>query len=250
MSGHSKWSNTKHRKAIQDAKRGNIFTKIIRDVVTAVKIGGSDPSINARLRAALNKACANNMNRDAINRAIRRAEAIINLDDSSLEDITYEGYGPGGTAIMIKCLSDNRKRTVSKLRHIFTKYGGNLAINGSVSYLFKQTGVISLVAPTQDEEQIINMALDAGAEDILDLKNGMFKIFLKPELLITIQYILTTSGFKTEKSSIIMTPITKIELDPKYMVQLLNLIQKLQSCDEIQEIYHNANEISITPECS
>ncbi|WWO97495.1 MAG: YebC/PmpR family DNA-binding transcriptional regulator [Candidatus Dasytiphilus stammeri] len=241
MSGHSKWSNTKHRKAVQDAKRGNTFTKIIREIVTAAKIGGMDPSINARLRTAINKAWSNNMTRETINRAIRRGSLNNQEHDSSLNEITYEAYGPGGTAIMVNCLSDNRKRTVSELRSIFTKYGGNLAVNGSVSYLFKKTGVISILAGIKDEEKIINIALDIGAEDIVSLENGIFNIFIKPELLIVIKDILVNLGLKLENYQIMITPIIQIELNEKHQVQLLDLIKKLQSCNDIKEIYHNAN---------
>ncbi|WWO99960.1 MAG: YebC/PmpR family DNA-binding transcriptional regulator [Candidatus Dasytiphilus stammeri] len=240
MSGHSKWSNTKHRKAVQDAKRGNAFTKIIREIVTAVKIGGTDPSINARLRTAINKAWASNMTRDTINRAILRA-SLINQDDSSLDEITYEAYGPGGTAIILNCLSDNRKRTVSNLRSIFTKYGGNLAVNGSVSYLFKKTGVISILAELKDEEKILNIALDIGAEDIVSLGNGTFNIFIKPDLVIVMKDIIANLGLKPEKYQIMMNPIIKIELNETNMVQLLDLIKILQSCNDIKEFYHNAN---------
>ncbi|WWO99893.1 MAG: YebC/PmpR family DNA-binding transcriptional regulator [Candidatus Dasytiphilus stammeri] len=240
MSGHSKWSNTKHRKAAQDTKRGNIFTKIIRDIVTAVRLGGTDPTINARLRAVLNKAWANNMNSDTIHRTIMRA-TLNNQDNLDLEKITYEAYGPGGTAIIMKCISDNRKRTVSNLKSIFTKYGGNLAVNGSVSYLFKKTTIISVIAEIQDEEKLINIALDTGAEDIQSLENGKYYIFIKPELLIEIQDILTNFGFQNEPSKFSMIPIIKIELNEKNLFQLLNLIKKLQSCEDIKEIYHNAN---------
>ncbi|WWO95460.1 MAG: YebC/PmpR family DNA-binding transcriptional regulator [Candidatus Dasytiphilus stammeri] len=245
MSGHSKWSNTKHRKAAQDAKRGNTFTKIIRDIITAVKHGGTDPSINARLRTALNKAWAQNMSRDTINRAIMRGTTITNNTfqyESNVEEITYEAYGPGGTAIMLKCLSDNRKRTVSKLRSIFTKYGGNLAVNGSVSYLFKKTGLISLfyTGGIQDEEKLINIALDTGAEDV-SLENSSFNIFIKPELLIVLKNILITLGFQPEKSQVLITPIIKIELNEQNTMQLLKLIEQFQFFDDIKEIFHNAN---------
>ncbi|MGL4958230.1 MAG: YebC/PmpR family DNA-binding transcriptional regulator, partial [Plesiomonas sp.] len=164
MAGHSKWANIKHRKAAQDAKRGKIFTKLIRELVVAAQMGGGDVGINPRLRAAVDKALSNNMTRDTVNRAIARG--VGGDDDSNMETIIYEGYGPGGTAVMVECLSDNRNRTVSEVRHAFTKTGGNLGTDGSVSYLFTKKGVISYPAGL-DEDTVMEAALEAGADDVI-----------------------------------------------------------------------------------
>ncbi|SUI57883.1 Probable transcriptional regulatory protein YebC [Serratia marcescens] len=174
MAGHSKWANTKHRKAAQDAKRGKIFTKIIRELVTAAKLGGGDPDSNPRLRAAMDKALSNNMTRDTMNRAIARG--VGGDDDTNMETIIYEGYGPGGTAVMIECLSDNRNRTVAEVRHAFTKCGGNLGTDGSVAYLFTKKGVITY-APGLDEDSVMEAALEAGAEDIVTYDDGAIDVF-------------------------------------------------------------------------
>ena len=180
MAGHSKWANTKHRKAAQDAKRGKIFTKIIRELVTAAKLGGGDPDSNPRLRAAMDKALSNNMTRDTMNRAIARG--VGGDDDTNMETIIYEGYGPGGTAVMIECLSDNRNRTVAEVRHAFTKCGGNLGTDGSVAYLFTKKGVITY-APGLDEDTVMEAALEAGAEDIVTYDDGAIDVFTAWESL-------------------------------------------------------------------
>ena len=173
MAGHSKWANTRHRKAAQDAKRGKIFTKIIRELVTAAKLGGGDPDANPRLRAAVDKALSNNMTRDTLNRAIARG--VGGDDDANMETIIYEGYGPGGTAIMIECLSDNRNRTVAEVRHAFSKCGGNLGTDGSVAYLFSKKGVISF--EKGDEDTIMEAALEAGAEDVVTYDDGAIDVY-------------------------------------------------------------------------
>ena len=173
MAGHSKWANTKHRKAAQDAKRGKIFTKIIRELVTASRIGGPDPASNPRLRAAVDKALANNMTRDTLNRAIARGAG--NDENDNMESIVYEGYGPGGTAVMVECLTDNRKRTVSDVRHAFTKTGGNLGTDGSVAYLFTRKGIISY-APGLDEDAVMDAALEAGAEGVETFDDGAIDV--------------------------------------------------------------------------
>ncbi len=173
MAGHSKWANTKHRKAAQDAKRGKIFTKIIRELVTAARLGGGDPASNPRLRAAVDKALSNNMTRDTLNRAIARG--VGGDEDANMETIIYEGYGPGGTAVMVECLSDNRNRTVAEVRHAFTKTGGNLGTDGSVSYLFSKKGVISF--EKGDEDTIMEAALEAGAEDVVTYDDGAIDVY-------------------------------------------------------------------------
>ncbi|WP_060443145.1 YebC/PmpR family DNA-binding transcriptional regulator, partial [Serratia marcescens] len=203
MAGHSKWANTKHRKAAQDAKRGKIFTKIIRELVTAAKLGGGDPDSNPRLRAAMDKALSNNMTRDTMNRAIARG--VGGDDDTNMETIVYEGYGPGGTAVMIECLSDNRNRTVAEVRHAFTKCGGNLGTDGSVAYLFTKKGVITY-APGLDEDTVMEAALEAGAEDIVTYDDGAIDVFTAWESLGAVKDALTAAGFEAEAAEVSMIP--------------------------------------------
>ncbi|CDG48237.1 YebC/PmpR family DNA-binding transcriptional regulator [Serratia symbiotica] len=246
MAGHSKWANTKHRKAAQDAKRGKIFTKIIRELVTAAKLGGGDPDSNPRLRAAMDKALVNNMTRDTMNRAIARG--VGGDDDSNMESIIYEGYGPGGTAVMIECLSDNRNRTVGEVRHAFTKCGGNLGTDGSVAYLFTKKGVITY-APGVDEDALMEAALEAGAEDIVSYDDDVIDVFTAWESLGALKDALTAAGFNAEAAEIAMIPSTKADMDAETAPKLLCLIDMLENCDDVQEVYHNgeiSDEIAAT----
>ncbi|MBT0722330.1 YebC/PmpR family DNA-binding transcriptional regulator [Rosenbergiella collisarenosi] len=240
MAGHSKWANTKHRKAAQDAKRGKIFTKIIRELVTAAKLGGGDPSSNPRLRAAMDKALSNNMTRDTMDRAIARG--VGGDDNSNMETIIYEGYGPGGSAIMIECLSDNRNRTVSEVRHAFTKTGGNLGTDGSVAYLFSRKGVIAY-APGQDEDALMEAALEAGAEDVMTYDDGAIDVFTAWEELGAVKDALIAAGLTPDEAEVTMIPSTKAEMDSETAPKLLRLIDMLEDCDDVQEVYHNG-EIS------
>ncbi|QGX91324.1 YebC/PmpR family DNA-binding transcriptional regulator [Tatumella sp. TA1] len=240
MAGHSKWANTKHRKAAQDAKRGKIFTKIIRELVTAAKLGGGDPSSNPRLRAAMDKALSNNMTRDTMDRAIARG--VGGDDNSNMETIIYEGYGPGGSAIMIECLSDNRNRTVSEVRHAFTKTGGNLGTDGSVAYLFSRKGVIAY-APGQDEDALMEAALEAGAEDVMTYDDGAIDVFTAWEELGPVKDALIAAGLTPDEAEVTMIPSTKAEMDSETAPKLLRLIDMLEDCDDVQEVYHNG-EIS------
>ncbi len=205
MAGHSKWANTRHRKAAQDAKRGKIFTKIIRELVTAAKLGGGDPDANPRLRAAVDKALSNNMTRDTLNRAIARG--VGGDDDANMETIIYEGYGPGGTAIMIECLSDNRNRTVAEVRHAFSKCGGNLGTDGSVAYLFSKKGVISF--EKGDEDTIMEAALEAGAEDVVTYDDGAIDVYTAWEEMGKVRDALEAAGLKADSAEVSMIPSTK-----------------------------------------
>ncbi|KEY57951.1 YebC/PmpR family DNA-binding transcriptional regulator [Serratia sp. DD3] len=246
MAGHSKWANTKHRKAAQDSKRGKIFTKIIRELVTAAKLGGGDPGSNPRLRAAIDKALSNNMTRDTLNRAIARG--VGGDDDSNMETIIYEGYGPGGTAVMIECLSDNRNRTVAEVRHAFSKCGGNLGTDGSVAYLFTKKGVITY-APGLDEDSVMEAALEAGAEDIVAYDDGAIDVFTAWENLGEVKDALTATGFEAEAAEVSMIPSTKADMDEETAPKLLRLIDMLEDCDDVQEVYHNgeiSDEIAAT----
>jgi YebC/PmpR family DNA-binding regulatory protein len=246
MAGHSKWANTKHRKAAQDSKRGKIFTKIIRELVTAAKLGGGDPGSNPRLRAAIDKALSNNMTRDTLNRAIARG--VGGDDDSNMETIIYEGYGPGGTAVMIECLSDNRNRTVAEVRHAFTKCGGNLGTDGSVAYLFSKKGVITF-APGLDEDALMEAALEAGAEDVETYDDGAIDVYTAWETLGEVKDALSAAGFNAEVAEVAMIPSTKADMDAETAPKLLRLIDMLEDCDDVQEVYHNgeiSDEIAAT----
>lgn len=236
MAGHSKWANTKHRKAAQDAKRGKMFTKIIRELVTAAKTGGGDPASNPRLRAAIDKALSNNMTRDTMNRAIARG--VGGDDDANMETIIYEGYGPSGTAVMVECLSDNRNRTVSEVRHAFTKCGGNLGTDGSVSYLFTKKGVISYSAGV-DEDTLMDAALEAGADDVVTYDDGAMDVFTTPEQFGEVKDALDATGLKAEGAEVSLIPSTKVDLDLESAPKLLRLIDMLEDCDDVQEVYHN-----------
>lgn len=240
MAGHSKWANTKHRKAAQDAKRGKIFTKIIRELVTAARIGGADAASNPRLRAAIDKALTNNMTRDTLNRAIARGAG--GDDDANMETIIYEGYGPGGTAVMVECLSDNRNRTVSDVRHAFSKCGGNLGTDGSVAYLFSRKGVISF-PPGADEDRIMEVALDAGAEDVIAYDDQAIDVYTPWEELGNVRDALDEAGLPTESAEVSMIASVKADMDEQTAPKLLRLIDMLEDCDDVQEVYHNG-EIS------
>ncbi|MGK2889210.1 MAG: YebC/PmpR family DNA-binding transcriptional regulator [Candidatus Malihini olakiniferum] len=236
MAGHSKWANTKYRKAAQDAKRGKIFTKIIRELVTAARLGGGDPGSNPRLRVAIDKALFNNMTRDTLNRAISRG--VGGDEDNNMEIIIYEGYGPGGTAVMVDCLSENRKRTVSEVRHAFTKCGGNLGTDGSVSYLFTKKGVISY-APGLDEDQVMDAALEVGADDVVTYDDGAIDVFTPWETFGQVKDALYRSGLKAESAEVSMIPSTNADMDAETAPKLMRLIDMLEDCDDVQEVYHN-----------
>lgn len=238
MAGHSKWANIKHRKAAQDAKRGKIFTKLIRELVTAAKIGGGETATNPRLRTAVDKALASNMTRDTINRAIQRG--VGGEDDSNMETIIYEGYGPAGTAVMVECLSDNRNRTVSEVRHAFTKTGGNLGTDGSVAYLFSRKGLI-IIAEGADEDTLMEAAIEAGADDVLPQDDGSFEIYTAWEELGTVRDGIESAGFKIQEADVSMIPSTSVELDADSAPKLLRLIDMLEDCDDVQNVYHNGD---------
>lgn len=237
MAGHSKWANIKHRKAAQDAQRGKLFTKLIREIVTAAKLGGPDANSNPRLRTAVDKALASNMTRDTVNRAIQRGAG--GEDDSNMETIIYEGYGPGGTAVMVECLSDNRNRTVSEVRHCFTKCGGNLGTDGSVSFLFNKRGVFTF--ENTSEEAILEPALEAGAEDIVDNGDGTVDVYCAWEEFNQVKDALAALGLVAVESDISQVPTTTVELTLETAPTLLKLIDALEDCDDVQNVYHNGD---------
>lgn len=235
MAGHSKWANIKHRKAAQDAKRGKIFTKLIREITTSARIGDPDPSANPRLRAAVAEALSNNMTRDTINRAIQRGAG--GGDGAELDTIIYEGYGPAGTAVMVECLTDNRNRTVSEVRHAFSKCGGNLGTDGSVSYLFTKKGLIAFAEG--DEDQLMELAIEAGADDVVADADGSIEVYTTPNDFGTVLDALEAAGLKPESASVTMIASTEADLDADTAPKLLRLIDMLEDLDDVQEVYHN-----------
>ncbi|GGA76442.1 putative transcriptional regulatory protein [Neiella marina] len=238
MAGHSKWSNIKHRKAAQDAKRGKLFTKLIRELTVSAREGGSDPDSNPRLRAAIDKALSNNMTRDTVDRAVKRGAG--ELDGVELETVVYEGYGPGGTAVMVETMTDNRNRTVSSVRSAFTKSGGNLGTDGSVAYLFSKQGVISY-GESEDEDALMDAALEGGAEDVLTNDDGSFEVVTTPEEFGDVKDALDAAGFEALNAEVTQVPSTKAELDLDTAKKFLRLIDTLEDDDDVQEVYHNGD---------
>ncbi|MCS0437779.1 YebC/PmpR family DNA-binding transcriptional regulator [Vibrio diabolicus] len=238
MAGHSKWANIRHRKAAQDAKRGKVFTKLIREIVVAAKEGGGEPENNPRLRAAIDKALSNNMTRDTVNRAVSRGAG--GEGDDNMETVIYEGYGPGGTAVMVECMTDNRNRTVSGVRHAFSKSGGNLGTDGSVNYLFDKKGVISY-APGLDEDAVMEVALESGADDIETSEDGSIDVYTVPSDFGLVKDALDAAGFEAENAEVSLIPSTKAELDVDTAPKLLRLIDALEDLDDVQEVYHNGD---------
>lgn len=238
MAGHSKWANIQHRKGAQDAKRGKLFTKFIREITVAAKEGGSDPDNNPRLRAAIDKALSGNMTRDVIERATKRGAG--ELEGVTYEEIRYEGYGPSGIAIMIDCMTDNRNRTVAAVRNVFTKRGGNMGTDGSVAYLFNKKGIISYPAGT-DEDTIMEAALDAGAEDIVTHDDGTVDVFTTPEDYAAVKDALDQSGLEATSSEVTMHPETRVALDVQDAGKALAMIDAFEDLDDVQDVYTNAD---------
>ncbi|MFQ1848882.1 YebC/PmpR family DNA-binding transcriptional regulator [Aeromonas veronii] len=237
MAGHSKWANIKHRKAAQDAKRGKIFTKLIREITTSARLGDADPANNPRLRAAVTAALTNNMTRDTINRAIQRGAG--GGDGEQLETIVYEGYGPAGSAVMVECLTDNRNRTVAEVRHAFSKCGGNLGTDGSVAYLFSKKGLLTFVGV--DEDALMDAALEAGADDVVTEEDGTIEVYTTPNDFGTVLDGLEATGFKAQSAEVTMIPSTEAELDAETAPKLMRLIDMLEDLDDVQEVYHNGS---------
>jgi len=238
MAGHSKWANIKHRKAAQDAKRGKIFTKIIRELTVAARLGGGDPNDNPRLRAVVDKALTANMKKDTIERAIERGAG--GGDDSNYEELTYEGYGPGGVAIFVEVMTDNKNRTVAEVRHAFNKFGGNLGTDGSVAYLFTKQGIISY-SPDVDGDRLMEAALEAGAEDLQEQEDGSYEIVTTPEEYLDVKESLVEAELKPDNSEVTMVPSTRVELDRDGAETILKLIDMLEDLDDVQNVYHNAD---------
>jgi YebC/PmpR family DNA-binding regulatory protein len=242
MAGHSKWANIKHRKAAQDKKRGKIWSKLIREVTVAAREAGGDPGANPRLRLAMDKAFAANMPRDTVDRAVQRGAG--GTDGESYDEIRYEGYGPGGTAVMVDCMTDNRNRTAAEVRHAFTKHGGNLGTDGSVSYLFIKQGVISF-APGADEDEVMEAALEAGAEDVVGNDDGSVDVVTTPEDFTAVKDALAAAGLDAAHAEVSFNASTTAELDQETAEKLLRMVDTLEDLDDVQEVYSNAD---IAPE--
>ena len=237
MAGHSKWANIKHRKAAQDAKRGKIFTKLIRELVVAAKAGGPNPDDNPRLRAAVDKALGANMKRDTVDKAIARGAGA--GDGENYDEITYEGYAPGGVAILVECMTDNRNRTAGDVRHAFTKRGGNLGTDGSVAYLFNRIGQISY-EPGVDEEALMDAALDAGAEDVVSHDDGSVEVQASFENFLNVKDALVAAGLQPAHAEMTMVADISVPLDLAGAEKLLAMIDGLEDLDDVQNVYTNA----------
>jgi YebC/PmpR family DNA-binding regulatory protein len=237
MAGHSKWANIKHRKAATDAKRGKIFSRLIREIAVAAKLGTGDVSSNPRLRLAVDKATDNNMPKDTIERAIKRGSG--GQEGVNYEEIRYEGYGINGAAVIVDCLSDNRTRTVADIRHAFSKHGGNLGTDGSVAFLFKQCGQI-VFAPGTDENRLLEVALDAGAEDVIDHDDGSIEVLTAPHDFVAVKAALGTAGFKPEFAEVTMKPTTEVVLAGDEGARMQRLLDAFETLDNVQNVYTTA----------
>lgn len=237
MAGHSKWANIQHRKKAQDAKRGKLFTRLIREIVVAAKAGGSDLDSNPSLRTAVEKAKSQSVPKDAIDRAVKRGAG--ELDGSDFEEIRYEGYGPVGIAFIVDCLSDNRNRTVAEVRHAFSKSGGNLGQSGSVAYMFTSLGVL-LYSPEHDEDTIMEVALEAGAEDVIVDEDGSIEVLTAAEEYVAVKQAMTDAGFEPDESDLTMRASINTELELEDAEKVLRLVDMLEGSDDVQEVYYNA----------
>jgi len=238
MAGHSKWANIRFRKGAQDAKRGKIFTKLIREITVAARMSGGDPAANPRLRTAIDKGLAQNMHKDKIERAIKKGTG--ELEGESFEEVVYEGYGPNGVAVMVECATDNKNRTVSEVRHAFSKHGGNLGTDGSVAYLFSKMGVLSYPAGS-DEDAIMEAALEAGAEDVVTDEDGSIEVTTNVEDFHSVVDAMTAAGHKPERSEIAQRASTETVLDEAGAEKMLKLLDVLEDLDDVQNVYSNAD---------
>ena len=238
MAGHSKWANIQHRKKAQDAKRGKLFTRLIKEIVVAARAGGSDLDANASLRAAVDKAKSQSVPKDAIERAVKRGAG--ELDGSDYEEIRYEGYGPAGVAFIVDCLSDNRNRTVADVRHAFSKAGGNLGQTGSVAYMFSSLGVL-IYSPEHDEDEVMEAALEAGAEDVIVDDDGSIEVLTGAEDYVAVKQAMTDAGLEPEDSELTMRASTNAELAVEDAQKVLRLVDLLENSDDVQDVFYNAD---------
>ncbi len=237
MAGHSKWANIKHRKAAADAKKGKVFTRLIKEITVAAKLGGADADANPRLRLAMDKAREANMTKDSVQNAIKRGAG--QLDGVSYEEIRYEGYGPGGAAIMVDCMTDNRTRTVAEVRHAFTKNGGNLGADGSVAYLFKHCGQF-IFAPGTSEDKVMEAGLDAGAEDVVKNDDDSVELICAPEDFAAVQAALDRAGLRPELSEITWKPTNEAAMSADQQGRMRSLVDALETLDDVQNVYTTA----------
>ena len=238
MAGHSKWANIKHRKERQDAKRGKIFTRLIKEITVAARLGGGgDVSMNARLRLAVDKAQEANLPKDTIERAIKRGSG--GLEGANYEEVRYEGYGIGGAAVMVDCMTDNKTRTVADVRHAFTKFGGNLGTDGSVSFLFNHCGQM-VFAPGTNEEKLMEAAIESGAQDVITNDDGSIEVITDPQDFPNVREALQKAGFKPELAEVTMKPTTENTLSGDDAARMQKLLDAIESIDDVQEVYTNA----------
>jgi len=237
MAGHSKWANIKHKKAATDAKRGKIWTRLIKEITVAARMGGGDANTNPRLRLAIEKAADANMPKDNVNRAVQRGSG--GLEGVNYEEIRYEGYGIGGAAIIVDCMTDNRVRTVAEVRHAFSKFGGNMGTEGSVSFMFKHVGQF-LFAPGVEEDKLMEAALEAGADDVLADDEGGFEVLCDPNAFAGVKEALEAAGFKADSAEVIMKPDTETVFTGEDAARMQKLLDALENLDDVQEVYTNA----------
>ena len=237
MAGHSKWANIQHRKGRQDAKRGKIFTRLIKEITVAARLGGGDPGANPRLRLAIDKAYDNNMPKENVERAIKRGSG--DLEGVSYEEVRYEGYGISGAAVMVDCMTDNKTRTVADVRHAFTKYGGNLGTDGSVGFLFRHCGQL-VFAPGTNEDKLMEVALDTGAEDIVTNDDGSLEVITAPNDFPAVKAALEKAGLKPELAEVTMKPTVENELKGDDAARMQRLLDALEAIDDVQEVYTTA----------
>jgi YebC/PmpR family DNA-binding regulatory protein len=237
MAGHSKWANIKHRKAAADAKKGKVFTRLIKEITVAAKLGGGDANSNPRLRLAVDKAREANMTKDSVQNAIKRGSGA--LEGVSYEEARYEGYGPGGAAVLVNCLTDNRTRTVAEVRHAFTKNGGNLGSDGSVAYLFKHCGQF-VFAPGTSEDRVMEAGLEAGAEDVIANDDGSVELICAPGDFTAVKAALEKAGLKAELAEITMKPAAEAQLKRPEAARMRELVDTLENLDDVQDVYTTA----------
>jgi len=237
MAGHSKWANIKHKKAATDAKRGKIFTRLIREITVASRLGGADASSNPRLRLAMDKALDNNMPKDTIERAAKRGAG--ELEGVSYDQVRYEGYGINGAAVIVDCLTDNRVRTVAEVRHAFSKYGGNMGTDGSVAFMFQHCGQL-VFAPGTNGDKLLEAALDAGADDVIDHEDGSIEVITPPNDFVAVKDALAKAGLKPEFAEVTMKPSTEVVFAGDDAVRMQKLLDAIESLDDVQNAYTNA----------
>ncbi|KFI23999.1 YebC/PmpR family DNA-binding transcriptional regulator [Nitrosococcus oceani] len=238
MAGHSKWANIQYRKGAQDAKRGKLFTRLIREITVAARLEGGDPATSPRLRTAIDKAFAANMPKDNIERAIKRGTG--DLEGVAYEEVRYEGYGPYGVAVMVDCMTDNRNRTVAEVRHVFSKWGGNLGTDGSVAYLFSKKGIISY-SKESNEDTIMEVAIEGGAEDVVTNEDSSIDVFTEPEGFSTVKKALDEAGLKAEQAEITQHASTSVSLALEEARKMLDFLDALEELDDVQQVYSNAD---------